>query len=126
VITRNDVGEIQLAKAAIRAGIELLLGAAGARPQDLDEVIIAAAFGTYLDSDGAIAVGMSPKLRRARYRQVGNAAGQGAQRLLISRQSRQTAALAQRARYIELTTHPGFAYEFADQLTLGPSPTVSE
>jgi uncharacterized 2Fe-2S/4Fe-4S cluster protein (DUF4445 family) len=120
VLTRADVGEIQLAKAAIRAGVELLLLAAGTPAEAIEEVVIAGAFGTYLDIDSAIAIGMLPRLPRERYRQVGNAAGQGAQQLLVSRRTRQEAdEIARKANYVELTTHPGFADTFAGQLTFG-------
>ena len=88
VLTRTDVGEIQLAKAAIRAGIELLLAAAGIEADALDEVVVAGAFGTYLDVTSAVAAGMLPRLPKERYRQVGNAAGLGARQLLVSRQRR--------------------------------------
>ena len=120
VLTRADVGEIQLAKAAIRAGIELMLTAAGIEADALDEVVVAGAFGTYLDVTSAVAVGMLPKLPKERYRQVGNAAGLGARQLLASRQRREMADdIARRIRYVELTTHPQFADTFARELTLG-------
>ena len=120
VLTRADVGEIQLAKAAIRAGIELMLTAAGIEADALDEVVVAGAFGTYLDVTSAAAVGMLPKLPKERYRQVGNAAGLGARQLLASRQRREMADdIARRIRYVELTTHPEFADIFARELTLG-------
>jgi len=120
VLTRADVGEIQLAKAAIRAGIELMLTTAGIEADALDEVVVAGAFGTYLDVTSAVAVGMLPKLPKERYRQVGNAAGLGARQLLASRQRREMADdIARRIRYVELTTHPEFADTFARELTLG-------
>jgi uncharacterized 2Fe-2S/4Fe-4S cluster protein (DUF4445 family) len=113
VFTRADVGEIQLAKGAIRAGTELLLRAAGIEATELDEVVVAGAFGTYLDLRSAIRVGLLPDLPAERFRQVGNAAGAGAQQLLISRERRALAVeLAGRARYLELTTHPEFAEHF--------------
>lgn len=117
VLTRRDVGEVQLAKAAIRAGIETALAAAGTQADALDEVVVAGAFGTYLDVGSAVAVGLLPDLPAGRYRQVGNAAGQGAQQMLVNLESRAKAEqVARRARYIELTTHPGFSGTFADQL----------
>lgn len=126
-LTRTDVSEIQLAKAAIRAGIEVLLSAAGTQADALEQVVVAGAFGTYLDVRSAMAVGMLPKLPLERYRQVGNAAGQGARQLLISRSRRERATeITLRARYIELTTHPGFANMFAEQLTFGRSAFVPE
>jgi len=125
-LTRADVGEIQLAKAAIRAGTELLLSAADTQAAEIDEVIIAGAFGTYLDIDSAVTVGMLPSLAPERYRQVGNAAGLGAQQMLVSRTSREKASrISQLAQYVELTTHPGFADAFAEQLMFPPVPSAS-
>lgn len=113
VFTRADVGEIQLAKGAIRAGTELLLDAAGIDAAQLDEVVVAGAFGTYLDLRSAVRVGMLPDLPAERFHQVGNAAGAGAQQLLLSRERRLAAVeLAARAQYVELTTHPDFAEHF--------------
>jgi uncharacterized 2Fe-2S/4Fe-4S cluster protein (DUF4445 family) len=118
VLTRADVGEIQLAKGAIHAGTELLLAAAGIEVSDLDEVIVAGAFGTYLDPRSAIRVGLLPRIPQARVRQVGNAAGAGARRLLLSRRARRAAVeLAGRAQYLELTTHPAFADHFAEAMS---------
>ena len=112
-VTRKDVNEIQLAKAAIRAGTEILLAEAGLSSQDLQQVVIAGAFGTYLDLGNAMRVGMFPELPLERFRQVGNAAGAGAQQMLLSRQRRDLAdQIRQRVKYIELTTHPGFTDAF--------------
>ena len=114
-ITRADVGEIQLAKAAIHAGTELLLTAAGVAVADLDAVLVAGAFGTYLDLRSAIRIGLLPDIPQARFRQVGNAAGAGARRLLLSRGARRTAAqLTRQVEYLELTAHPDFAGHFAE------------
>jgi len=113
VFTRSDVSEIQLAKGAIRAGTALLLEAAGIDAAQLDEIIVAGAFGTYLDVRSAIRIGLLPDLSEDRFRQVGNAAGAGACQLLISRERRRLAVeLAGRAQYLELTTHPAFEQHF--------------
>ncbi len=109
VITRQDVHEIQLAKSAIRAGIEILLREAHLTPKDLGRFVVAGAFGSYLDLESAVAIGMFPDLPRDRFRQVGNAAGAGARYLLISQaQRRRAAELAEHVAYVELTTHPDF------------------
>jgi uncharacterized 2Fe-2S/4Fe-4S cluster protein (DUF4445 family) len=122
-LSRADVNEVQLAKAAIRAGIKLLVEQANLTEQDIDRVIIAGAFGNYLDLDSAITVGLFPPLPRERFRQVGNAAGMGAKRLLINAPERQRAdELAQRLTYIELTNHPRFADRFAQAVRLTPDP----
>jgi uncharacterized 2Fe-2S/4Fe-4S cluster protein (DUF4445 family) len=118
LVTRSDVHEIQLAKGAIRAGTELLLAAAGIAAQDVQEVTVAGAFGTYLDLESAIRVGMLLDLPRARFHQVGNAAGQGAQQLLLSRERRARAqAIARQAQYLELTTHADFTPAFMRALS---------
>ncbi|MGD0709333.1 MAG: ASKHA domain-containing protein [Anaerolineaceae bacterium] len=109
VITRSDVNQIQLAKAAIRAGVDVLLTEAKLDAQALDEFIVAGAFGTYLDLEHAVRIGMFPNLPLERFKQVGNAAGSGAKQLLVSKERRRAADLiAEKMRYIELTTYPGF------------------
>jgi len=113
VVTRSDINEIQLAKGAIRAGLEILLEEGGIAAGDIDEFIIAGAFGTYLDVGSAITIGMFPELPRERFRQVGNAAGTGAQQMLISAERRRVAdEIPERVEYIELTTHAGFEKVF--------------
>ncbi len=116
-ISRSDVNEIQLAKSAIRVGIDVLLAECGVTADDIDEFIVAGAFGTYLDLDSAIRIGMFPNLPRERFQQVGNAAGTGARQMLVSAQRRQLAQdLAQRDRYIELTTYPDFTHRYVAAL----------
>lgn len=113
LITRGDVNEIQLAKSAIRVGIDVLLAECGVTADDIDEFIVAGAFGTYLDLNSAIRIGMFPDLPRERFQQVGNAAGTGARQMLVSAQRRRLAQdLAQRDRYIELTTYPDFTHRY--------------
>jgi len=119
VVTRGDVNEIQLAKAAIRAGIDSLLTELDLAYHALEEVIIAGAFGTYLDVASAVRIGLFPDIPVERFRQVGNAAGIGARQLLVSRQRRQAAdAIARRMEYVELTVHPAFRERFTSALLL--------
>ncbi len=121
IVTRRDVHEIQLAKGAIRAGVEVLLAEVGLTATALDQFIVAGAFGTYLDVDSAVRIGMFPDLPRERFRQVGNAAGAGARALLLSRRMRQAAsAYARRAEYIELTVHAAFADLYIQALAFEP------
>lgn len=119
VLTRSDVGRIQLAKGAIRAGINVLLDEAQLQPGELDAVIVAGAFGTYIDINSAISIGLLPDLPRQRFQQVGNAAGMGAKRALVSRTERRRAQqLATQVDYIELTTDPRFSAEFAEAMLI--------
>ena len=112
-LSRKDIGEIQLAKGAIRAGMEMLLEQAGLDARDLDKVVIAGAFGTYIDVDSAITVGLLPPLPKDRVHQVGNAAGMGAVMSLLSKKHREEARqLANSIEYLELSGHPGFQEKF--------------
>ena len=114
VISQADVNEIQLAKGAIAAGIELLLAATGTTPEAVDELIVAGAFGTYLNLESALAIGLLPRLPRAALRQVGNAAGVGAKAALLSVRERARAQrITRRTSYLELTTYPAFQRQFA-------------
>lgn len=113
IVTRKDVNEIQLAKGAIRAGIEVLLGEAKLNYEEVEEVIVAGAFGTYLDIRSAIRIGMFPDFPHAKYQQVGNAAGMGAKQMLISSERRRAAEeIARKVEYLELTTHTNFTDVF--------------
>jgi len=119
VLTQQDVRELQLAKAAIRTGIQVLLATNGRREQELDQVIIAGAFGTYIDVSNAVAIGMMPGLPLERFKQVGNAAGMGARMALISSTQRKKAqALASRVRYVELGSAPQFSETFLKACSL--------
>jgi uncharacterized 2Fe-2S/4Fe-4S cluster protein (DUF4445 family) len=117
LVTRKDVNEIQLAKGAIRSGIDIMLAEAGINAQDVDRWIIAGAFGTYLDLESAMLIGMFPKVDIRHFRQVGNAAGMGAKQMLLSRQMRQVASeIIQKIHYVELTTYPGFTEIFLERM----------
>jgi uncharacterized 2Fe-2S/4Fe-4S cluster protein (DUF4445 family) len=114
------VRELQLAKGAMSAGIKLLLQTAGVRVDKIDKVIVAGAFGTYIDISSAITIGMLPNLPLDRYHQVGNAAGMGAKLALISRIKRDEArSLADRISYLELASHPDFQNTFAQAMLIG-------
>jgi uncharacterized 2Fe-2S/4Fe-4S cluster protein (DUF4445 family) len=112
-ITQHDVRELQLAKAAIRTGIQVLLEAGGCSEDEIKGVIIAGAFGTYIDVASAVTIGMLPSLPLNRFRQAGNAAGMGAKLALISLSQRAEAqAVASRVKYIELASAPNFEQAF--------------
>jgi uncharacterized 2Fe-2S/4Fe-4S cluster protein (DUF4445 family) len=119
-VTRQDMNEIQLAKGAIRAGIEILLEKAGIEDQDIELFVVAGAFGTYLDLESAIRIGMFPDLPRSRFEQVGNAAGSGARKLLVSKQQRRLAdEITREVNYVELAVHPDFMKVYVKALAFG-------
>ena len=120
VITQQDVRELQLAKAAIRTGIQVLLETNGCSEEEISQVIIAGAFGTYISVSSAITIGMLPSLPLDRFRQVGNAAGMGARLALISLSKRAEAhTIASRVHYIELASSPNFMQTFIQASYLG-------
>jgi uncharacterized 2Fe-2S/4Fe-4S cluster protein (DUF4445 family) len=115
VISQKDIAEIQLAKGAIRAGIEALMEVNGITEDMVDEVIIAGAFGSYINLVSAVDIGLLPAFPNARYMQVGNSAGVGAKMTLVSRKERIRARdIARKTGYLELTTHHNFNRRFAE------------
>ena len=121
--TQKDVRELQLAKGAIRTGVDALLESQQITMQDVDQVLIAGAFGSYIDVESAIRVGMLPSIPLERVDQVGNAAGMGAKLALISMTQRRLAQeFAARVRYIELATQPNFSQLFAQSMYVGEAP----
>jgi uncharacterized 2Fe-2S/4Fe-4S cluster protein (DUF4445 family) len=114
-VSQRDVRELQLAKAAIRLGIQALVIAGGLTEDDIEQVIIAGAFGTFIDVNSAITIGMLPRLPLEGFQQVGNAAGTGARMALISQSQRLRAQqIAQQTGYIELAAVPNFNRKFAE------------
>jgi uncharacterized 2Fe-2S/4Fe-4S cluster protein (DUF4445 family) len=120
VLTQRDIRELQLAKAAIQTGIQVLLATNGRMEQELDQVIIAGAFGSYIDVSSAVAIGMMPNLPLERFKQVGNAAGMGARMALVSSSQRMKAQLmASRVKYVELGSASQFSETFLKACSLG-------
>ncbi|NNN19293.1 MAG: DUF4445 domain-containing protein [Acidimicrobiaceae bacterium] len=111
--TQDDIRSVQLAKAAIRAGVDLLLEEGGVGEQEVNRVIVAGAFGAYIDLESTVAIGLLPDIPLERYIQVGNAAGVGARLALLSADEREEAIrLAKRARVLELSGLPQFQKVF--------------
>jgi uncharacterized 2Fe-2S/4Fe-4S cluster protein (DUF4445 family) len=118
-VSRKDVSEVQLAKAAIATGWKVLLQETGMQEEDVAQVIVAGAFGTYIDVERAVAIGMLPAIPAGQFAQVGNVAGTGARMALASRAERERAArIARQVEYVELTIHPGFQKRFTRELIL--------
>jgi len=113
-ISQNDVRAIQMAKGAIRAGAETMLGRRGLKTEDIDEILVAGAFGSHINLESALQIGLFPPVGAKRIRQIGNAAGTGASLMLLSTSEREVAQeLASRIEHVELATDPGFVRLFA-------------
>ncbi len=117
VLTQKDVREVQLAKGAIAAGIQLMSKKMGISLADIEEVHIAGAFGSYMDPDSACAIGLIPAELRQKIHIIGNAAGKGAQRVLTDRCAWENAIfLAENTEFLELASMPEFQDVFVDEL----------
>ena len=115
VLTRGDVSELQLAKAALAAGATLLMKELGV--ERIAKVLLAGAFGNYLDPADACALGLFPGVGPELVEGVGNAAGAGALMALASRtQRRRAQAIAEKMRYLELAAHKDFQSTFVKTL----------
>ncbi len=111
--TQDDVRAVQLAKAAIRTAVDLLLDEAGVGETQIERFIIAGSFGAYIDLASGIAIGLFPDLPRQRYSQVGNAAGVGVRQMLASCAARTRAKeLAELCEYMELSSRKDFQKVF--------------
>lgn len=117
VITHDDVRNIQLAKAALYAGCKLLMKRRGV--SSVDKIVLAGAFGSYIDPMHAMVLGLYPDCDLAKVSAVGNAAGDGARIALLNKRRRAESALAARnVNYIEAAIDPDFQQEFVSALHL--------
>ena len=115
--TQKDVRQVQLAKAAINTGALILLQEAGLKIHDIDSVMLAGAFGSYIRPESALRIGLLPLIERDRIIQVGNAAGEGAKALLISSKAREIAQdFVSKIRYVELAAHDDFQSMFLESI----------
>jgi uncharacterized 2Fe-2S/4Fe-4S cluster protein (DUF4445 family) len=116
-LSQRDVRELQFAKAAIATGWNILLEEAGLGPGDVQQVLLAGSFGSYLSPASAIRIGLVPKMPALRVVSAGNVAGEGAKMALLSVRERAGAlALLQEVRYVELSDRADFNDAFVDQL----------
>jgi uncharacterized 2Fe-2S/4Fe-4S cluster protein (DUF4445 family) len=118
VLTQQDIREVQLAKAAIRAGIRLLQKKISLEDADIKQILLAGAFGNYIRRESALRIGLLPDVPLERIHFIGNAACSGAQMLLLSRQFRaQARKLARKIEYIEIAHEEEFESVFADSMS---------
>ena len=120
IITQKDIREIQLAKAAIAAGIKVLMKKAGISPDEIRNVFISGGFGNYLDKDNAIKTGLIPSALSGRIVTAGNTAGSGAVMCLTdSRAPERCNEIAAKSEYLELSSSQNFRDEFPECMFFG-------
>lgn len=116
-LTQKDIQEVQLAKAAIAAGIQMLMRELSVTENDIACVYIAGAFGNYMDPESAGVIGMIPKSLTGKVKPIGNAAGEGAKIALMNRRElRELEELVSRIDFVELAASPDFQDCFVDEL----------
>lgn len=114
-LTQKDIRELQLAKAAIRAGVQILLNEWSINVEDIEEVLLAGAFGNYTDRNEALRIGIIPPLPPEKIKSVGNASGTGAKMYLFNKSYRKRSEkVSQQTRYIELAGRKDFMEEFSN------------
>lgn len=120
VLTQDDLRQLQLAKGAIRAGVDIMLERAGVTARELERVFLAGAFGNCLHPESLLRIGLLPPLEAGRIVRVGNTAARGAVRALLSEPKREEAeSLACRITYLELASQPDFQEVFLRNLNFG-------
>ena len=118
--TQKDVREIQLAKSAIRAGIEVLMEMLGMGPDRIDKVYISGGFGTFIDIRNCLEMGIFPDIEPSRFVTLGNAAGKGAVSMVHSRVFHSAVEnLRQGIEYVELFDSASFQEKYVDCMMFG-------
>jgi uncharacterized 2Fe-2S/4Fe-4S cluster protein (DUF4445 family) len=122
-LSQRDVRELQFAKAAIATGWRLLVDELGIEESEIQQVLLAGSFASFLSPASAIRIGLVPHLPRTRIVSAGNVAGEGAKMALLSMQERHAAtAMLDGVRYVELSDRPDFNDRFVEELSF---PTVA-
>ncbi|MFZ5517757.1 MAG: ASKHA domain-containing protein [Candidatus Zhuqueibacterota bacterium] len=117
VLTQQDVRELQLANGAVAAGIAILMKELGIEENDIEEILIAGAFGSYLNKYNAQKIGLIPRIPSERVKFVGNAASLGAKKYLLSNRIKDEAeTITKTVQYIELSSRADFQELFADKM----------
>jgi uncharacterized 2Fe-2S/4Fe-4S cluster protein (DUF4445 family) len=121
-LSQRDIRELQFAKAAIATGWRLLVEEAGLHAADVQQVLLAGSFGSYLSPAAAVRIGLVPALPVLRIVSAGNVAGEGAKMALLSLRERAGAQrLVEEVRYVELSDRPDFNDRFIDELAFPAS-----
>ena len=113
VITQKDIREVQLAKGAIGAGIQLMMQKMESKPEELDRIIVAGAFGSYIDKNSAVTIGLLPDIDRDRIESAGNTAGAGTlMAVASSEEAVRVQNIPEKLTHIELANEPDFQHTY--------------
>jgi uncharacterized 2Fe-2S/4Fe-4S cluster protein (DUF4445 family) len=117
LLTQKDIRQVQLAKAAIRAGIRILQRKLGYNDEDIEQVFLAGAFGNFIRKESALRIGLLPILPTERIHFIGNAACSGAEMILLSSKQRELSSeLAKKIEHVETAREADFEEVFAKEM----------
>ena len=115
MITQSDIRELQMAKGAMAAGVRVLIETYGIQVQDIKEVLLAGAFGNYLNPHSACVIGLIPSELEQKIKMIGNAAGTGSKLALLSGSKfRRAKDIAENVKFVELGSYPRFNSIFGE------------
>jgi uncharacterized 2Fe-2S/4Fe-4S cluster protein (DUF4445 family) len=119
-VSQEDIRQVQLARAAIRAGVDLLLSESGFRAEELKTILVAGGFGYHLNPEAIFRVGLIPSAPHAQLMFIGNSSLEGARRMLVARENTARAAeIAGSAHIIELSGLKDFETKFVREMRFG-------
>jgi len=117
ILTQQDVREVQLAKSAMAAGVILMADTLGVKIKDIKKVMIAGAFGNYMDPQSACRIGLIPSELSDVIEPIGNAAGEGSKIAALNAQEYyRSSTIGANAEFVELATHPDFNDTYVDEM----------
>ncbi|MDF2613125.1 MAG: ferredoxin [Clostridia bacterium] len=117
-ITQKDVREIQLAKGSIRAGIDTMIDESGIKVEEISKIYIAGGFGSFMDKESAIKIGLLPKELEHKIVSIGNAAGIGAIKVLLNKEClKQVAQVKEKCKYVELSNSVKFMDYYMESMS---------
>lgn len=115
LITQDDIRQLQLAKGAMAAGVRVMMETLGIKSEDITEVLLAGAFGNYLNPHSACVIGLIPRELEEKIKMIGNAAGTGSKLALLSASELSRAeVIAREVEFVELGSYPKFNRIFAE------------
>lgn len=127
MLSALDIRQLQLIKGSIHAGISLLLKHWGLGYENIDRILIAGAFGSYLRKSSVMDIGLVPQIDPEKVHFIGNAAGVGARMALVDRNAwRRAEAIRENAEYLELGGHPEYQDVFGTSMGFFDSPALLE
>lgn len=119
-VTQKDIREVQNAKAAIMAGITVLIREAGLTMDNIRRIYLAGGFGSFMQIHSAVTVGLLPRQLESRIHIIGNAAGAGAIQAMLCREELMAACdISSRIKYLELSSRPDFVNEYTGNMLFG-------